>query len=139
MPRRKSRAISRAFALLFAATESSRSRKRQSAPLAKPLSILRSLSAGTKRSERIARLCSREFLVFQPVRDDRVDPEPPLLVFLVIGKVALEPFDMTFTFEGEHMRGDAVQKEAIVADDYGAAGKIFERVFDCAQRVHIEI
>src|SRR5947209_18799618 len=106
MPRRKSRAISRAFALLPAATESSRSRKRQSAPLAKPLSILRSLSAGTKRSERMRASGSSELLIFQPVRDDRVDPKPPLLVLFVIGEIALEPFDMALAFEGEHVRGD---------------------------------
>jgi len=43
------------------------------------------------------------------VRNDAVDSETPLLVFLVSGEIALEPFDMPVAFEGEHRgRAEAV-------------------------------
>ena len=51
------------------------------------------------------------------MRDDAVDAKAPLLVFLVIGEIALEPFDMAVVFEGEHVGGDAIEEEAVVADD----------------------
>ena len=68
------------------------------------------------------------------MRDHAVDPQPPLLVFLVVGEVALEPFDMALAFEGEHVGGDAVQEEAVVADDDGAAGEVEQRLSQRAQR-----
>ena len=60
------------------------------------------------------------------MRDDAVLTEPAHLVLLVILEVALEPFDVAVAFEGEDVRREAVQEPAIVADDDGAAGGIFE-------------
>ena len=73
------------------------------------------------------------------MRDDAVDAEAALLVFLVVGEIALEPFDMAVALEGEHVGGDAVEEEAIVADDHGAAGEIEQRLFERAQRVDVEV
>ena len=42
-----------------------------------------------------------KLLILQPVRDDAVEPEAALLVFLVVGEIALEPFDMAVAFEGQ--------------------------------------
>jgi hypothetical protein len=39
-------------------------------------------------------------------------PRRRFVVFLVIGEIAFEPFDMAVAFEGEHMRRDAIQKRA---------------------------
>ena len=81
----------------------------------------------------------RKLLIFQPVRDDAVDAEAALFVFLVISKVAFEPFDMAAAFEGEHMGRDAIEKKAVMRDDHRAAGEIRQRLFKCAKRIDIEI
>src|SRR3984893_8293429 len=81
----------------------------------------------------------RKLPIFQPVRDDTVDSEAALLVFLVSGEIALEQFDMAVAFEGEHMRGNAIQKEAIVRDDDRAAREIHQGLFEGAQRINVEI
>ena len=73
------------------------------------------------------------------MRNHAVDPQPPLLVFLVIGEVALEPLDMAVVLEGEHVGGDAVEEKAIVADDHGAAGEVEQRLFERPQRVDVEV
>src|SRR5476651_92192 len=82
---------------------------------------------------------AREFLIFDPVRNFGRDTEPALLVGFVILKIALEPLDMAVALEGEHVGRDAIEKEAIVADDDGAAGEILERFLERAQGVDIEI
>jgi hypothetical protein len=63
------------------------------------------------------------------MRNDAVLPEPAHLVLLVILKVALEPFDVAVAFEGQDMRGDAVEEPAVMADDDGAAGEILQPVW----------
>src|SRR6266849_9345286 len=80
-----------------------------------------------------------EFLVLDPVRDGGIDAEPPLLVLLVVLKIALEPFDVALALEGEHVGGDAVEEPAVVADDDGAAGKILQRLLERAQGVDVEV
>jgi hypothetical protein len=54
------------------------------------------------------------------VRDDAIDAEAALFVFLVSGEIALEPFDMAVAFEGQNMGRDAIQEEAVMRDDHGA-------------------
>src|SRR6202012_336251 len=54
-------------------------------------------------------------------------------------EIALEPLDVAIAFEGENMRGDAVEEPAIVADDDGAAGEILKSLFQRAQRIDVEI
>ena len=55
------------------------------------------------------------------MRNDAVLPEAAHLVFLIVLEVAFEPFDMAVAFEGQDVRGDAIEEPAIVADDDGAA------------------
>src|SRR5581483_7055057 len=57
----------------------------------------------------------RELLVLQPMRNDGVDAQPPLLVFFIVVEVAFKPFDVAVAFEGKHVGGDAVEKPAVVA------------------------
>ena len=73
------------------------------------------------------------------MRDDAVDAETALFVFLVISKVAFEPFDVAAALEGEHMGRDAIQKKAVMRDDHRAAGEILQGLFKCAKSVDIEI
>src|SRR3974390_305537 len=80
-----------------------------------------------------------KFFVFDPLWNDRIDAEPAHLVFLVILEVAFEPFDMAVALEGQDVGGDAIEEPAIVADDHGAAGEIFQRLLERAQRVNVEI
>src|SRR6478752_9388426 len=94
-------------------------------------------SAGLLSSR--CRRSARELLVLNPLRDRGIDPQSALLVFLVIGKIALEPFDMAVALEGEDMGRDTVEEPAIVADDHGAAGVILQRLFERTQRVDVEI
>src|SRR5262249_2098181 len=80
-----------------------------------------------------------EFLIFDPRRDGRVDAEAALLVFLIVGEVALEPLHVALPLEGEHVGGDAIEEPAVVADDDRAAGEILERLFERTQGVDVEI
>ena len=47
--------------------------------------------------------------------------EALVAVGLVVGEVAFEPDNLAVTLEREHVRGDAVEEPAIVADDDDAA------------------
>ena len=65
--------------------------------------------------------------------------ETAFFVFFVLGKIAVEKFDLRVAFKGENMRGDAIQKPAVVRNDNGTAAEIFECFFERAHRVDIEI
>src|SRR5262245_60635509 len=82
---------------------------------------------------------SGEVLVFDALRQDRVLAEAALLVLLVILEIALEPLDVAVALEGQNVGGNAIEEEAVVADDDGAAGEILERRFERGQRLDIEI
>ena len=73
------------------------------------------------------------------MRDDAVDAEAALLVLLVVAEIAFEPLDMALAFEGEHVGGDAVEEEPVVADDDGAAGEVEQRLFERAKGVDVEV
>ena len=73
------------------------------------------------------------------MRLDGLIAKAALLVFLVVGEVAFEPFDVAVAFEGEDMRREAVEEEAVMRDDDGAAGKILKCGFERAERFGIEI
>ena len=47
--------------------------------------------------------------------------------------------DVAVPFEGQDVRGDAVEEPAIVADDDHAAGEVQDRFFQGPQRVDVEI
>ena len=46
---------------------------------------------------------------------------------------------MAVAFEGEHVGGDAVEEEAIVADDHRAAGEILSASSSARKRLDVEI
>src|SRR5205085_9140529 len=48
-------------------------------------------------------------------------------------------FDMAVALEGEDVGGEAVEEEAVVADDHRAAGKILDRFFQRAQGLDVEV
>src|SRR4029079_4125739 len=83
--------------------------------------------------ERPFRSSPREFFVFDALGQHGVLAEPALLVLLVIGEIALEPFAMAVALEGQDVRRDAIQEEAVVADDDRAAGEILERCLERRQ------
>ena len=62
--------------------------------------------------------------MLQPLGLKGIGAETAFLVFLVILKVALEPFHMGVAFEGEDVGTDTVEEETVVRDDHGAAGEI---------------
>src|SRR6476661_7921719 len=68
-----------------------------------------------------------------------VGAETTMPVGFVVLVVAFEPHDLAVAFEREHVRGDAIEKPAIVADDDGAAGKRQQRFLERSQRVDVEI
>src|SRR6266568_6240487 len=90
-------------------------------------------------ARRIMPRSPRQLLVLHAMRNDAVLAETAHLVVLVVLEVALEPFDMAVALEGEDVGRDAVEEPAIMADDDGAAGEILQRLFECAQRVDVEV
>src|SRR3712207_5743115 len=46
---------------------------------------------------------------------------------------------MAVAFEGEDVGGEAVEEEAVVADDDGAAGEILERLLERAEGLDVEV
>ena len=46
---------------------------------------------------------------------------------------------MAIAFKGQNVGGDAVEEEAVMADDHGATGKISQSLFQRAQGVDVEI
>ena len=62
---------------------------------------------------------------------------PPIGLVVLI--VAFEPHDAAVAFERQHVRRDAIEEPAVVADDDGAAGVVEQRLFERAQRVDVEV
>ena len=56
----------------------------------------------------------RELLMLQALGLQSIRSQSTLLVFLIIFKVAFEPFDMGIAFKGEHVGADTVEEEAVV-------------------------
>src|SRR5690606_1506277 len=65
---------------------------------------------------------ARQLLVCEPGRTIRRVAHAPPLVLLIGLEIALEPFDMAVALEGEDVSRQAIEEEAVVADDHGAAG-----------------
>src|SRR5215467_807179 len=77
--------------------------------------------------------------ILDTVRLIRCGSQSRTPVGLVVGVVTFKPYDPAFAFEGKDMRRDAIQKPSVVTDHYGAPGKIIESIFECPQRVHIQV
>src|SRR5918993_3647160 len=93
----------------------------------------------TANPRTLERGSSCELPVLDSVRLVRLCPEAPLPIGFVVLVVALEPHHLAVPFEGEHVRRDAVEEPAIVADHDGAAGEREQRLLQRAQRVDVEI
>src|SRR6478736_5390094 len=81
-------------------------------------------------ARRIMPKSPRQLLVLHAVRNDAVLAETAHLVLLVVLEVAFEPFDVALAFEGQDVGCDAVEEPSVMADDDGAAGEIFQRLFE---------
>ena len=66
--------------------------------------------------------------MLRPARPHCVLAQSSDLVGLVVLEVALEPLDVGVALEGQDMRAEAVEEEAVVGDDDGAAGEVLQRV-----------
>ena len=77
--------------------------------------------------------------MLDPLRLERVWAQPLLLVLFVVLEVALEPLHMGLAFEGEDVGTDAVEEEAVVADDHGATREVDESVFERAECFDVEV
>src|SRR5215510_10677820 len=65
--------------------------------------------------------------------------EPILAIGLVFRIVAVKPNNLAVAFEGKDMSRDPIQEPAIVRDDNGTTSETFQRLFERAQSVHIQI
>ena len=68
-----------------------------------------------------------------------VRAEAALFVFHIVLEIAFEPFDMGVALESEDVSGNAIQKEAIVANDHSTTCKVLQRSLKRRQRFDIEI
>ena len=70
-----------------------------------------------------------QFLIAQSMRLIGFITQALAALGLVSLIVAFAPNGLAVAFEGQNVRGDAVQEPAIVADHHGAAAEIQERLF----------
>src|SRR5258707_4474897 len=85
-----------------------------------PASRMTAVSEVTSRPPAL----SRQLPVLNPVRLVGVGAEATVAIGLVVLVVALEPDNGAVALEREHVRCDAIQEPAVVADDNGAACEI---------------
>src|SRR3954454_18151745 len=81
----------------------------------------------------------RHLAVPDPVRLRRLRAEALALVLFVLAVVAVEPVDAALAFESEDVRRHAVEEPAVVRDDDRASGERFQRFFERAHGVDVEI
>src|SRR5229473_2812744 len=53
--------------------------------------------------------------------------------------IAFAPDRLAVALESEDVRGDAVEKPAVVADDHGATAEVQQGIFQSSQRLHVEV
>src|SRR4029079_1285013 len=82
---------------------------------------------------------TRKLAVRHPVGPSGLLARAADLVFLIGLEIALEPFDLGVALEREDMRCEAVEEEAVVADDHRAAGEILDRFLERAQGLDVEV
>ena len=69
----------------------------------------------------------------------RVGAEAAVSIDLVVLVIPFEPDHLAVSLEGQHVRRDAIEEPAVVADDDGAASEIEQRLFECPQRIDVEV
>jgi len=84
-------------------------------------------------------LASRQLPVLNPMRLVGGGAEALVAVGFVFGIVSLKPRDLAVAFEREDVRRDAIEEPTVMANHYGAAGKILQRLFERAHRVDVQI
>src|SRR6266550_5244168 len=82
---------------------------------------------------------TRELPVLDPVRLICRRSQPRLAIFFILRIVSFKPDDLAVAFEGEDVRRDSIQKPAVMGDHDGATRKVFQRLFQCAQSVDVEV
>ena len=80
-----------------------------------------------------------QLAIGRPVRPRGFLAEAADLVLLIGFEIAFEPFDVAVAFERQDVRRQAIEEEAVVADDHRAAGEILDRLLERAQRLDVEI
>ena len=78
-------------------------------------------------------------LVFYPMWVRRVGPEAPFAVFLVVCVVACKPNDLAVALERKNVRGNSVEKPAIVRYHDCGPRKLEQRLLEGTQCFHIEV
>src|SRR5665213_1138589 len=68
-----------------------------------------------------------------------VRAETLMAIGFVVREVSFEPADDRVVLEREDVRGDPIQEPAIVTDHDDAAGKREKSVFQCAERIDVEV
>ena len=68
----------------------------------------------------------------------RRNPLTGLALFFVHAVVAVAPDDL-IVLECEDVRGDAVEKPAVVGDDDGTPAEVDQSFFECPQSIDIEV
>src|SRR6185312_13413507 len=80
-----------------------------------------------------------EWFVAYSVRLGRILALALLVVLDVFLIVAFEPVDLRVALEGENVRGDTVEKPAIMRDHDRAAREGYQRILEGAQRFDVQI
>src|SRR3546814_4788870 len=73
------------------------------------------------------------------MRARRFVAEAADLVLFIGSEIALEPFDMAVALERQDVRREAIEEEAVVADDHHAAREILKRLFEGGERFGVEV
>ena len=79
----------------------------------------------------------RQFFIPDTLRRDIA--EAFFAVLFVIGVIAFEEVNLRIAFKSEDVRTYSIQKPTVVADDYRAAGEVFQCFFQRAQGVYVDI
>ena len=103
----------------------------------RPLLVLQEVAR--LRAGQLTRGSARQLSILDPVRLVGLGAEPAVAIRLVVLVVALEPHHLAVAFERQHVRRDAVEEPAVVADHHRAAGERQQRLFERAQRVDVEV
>src|SRR3954464_13751938 len=99
----------------------------------------RAPSFGTSSAIAVRITSPGQFPILDPMRLIRRRAESALPIGLVVLVVPLEPDHLAVSLEGEHVRGDAVEEPAVVADHDRAAGEVEQRFLERTQRVDVEV
>src|SRR5437660_103133 len=80
-----------------------------------------------------------QLTVFYPMRLICLGPEASLALLLVDLVITLAPDDRAVALERQHVRGDAVEEPAVVADHDRTPAEIDQGIFQRSKRVHVEV